>query len=71
MYPGVGWVVYRSKEYLPEHLVFHTQYLGSDQPSFTLNFSKGASHIIAQYYQVGPDACLQPSNALRKGSSAT
>ncbi len=31
-------------------LIFHTNYLGSDQPSVTLNFSKGASNIIAQYY---------------------
>lgn len=27
-------------------------YLGTDQISFTLNFSKGASQIVAQYYQV-------------------
>ncbi len=53
MYPGVGWVIWRSQEFLPEALVFHTNYLGSDQPNFTLNFSKSASPIIAQYYQVG------------------
>jgi hypothetical protein len=46
------------QEYLPEELVFHTNYLGSDQPSFTLNFSKGASMIIAQYYQVGGRDCV-------------
>ncbi|KAI4347334.1 hypothetical protein L6164_008152 [Bauhinia variegata] len=51
VYPGVGWVVWRSKEDLPEDLVFHINYLGSDQPTFTLNFSKGSSQIIAQYYQ--------------------
>ena len=27
-------------------------YLGSDQPSMTLNFSRGAAHVLAQYYQV-------------------
>ena len=27
--------------------------LGADQVNFTLNFSKGASQIVAQYYQVG------------------
>jgi glutamate decarboxylase len=27
-------------------IVFHTNYLGSDQPSITLNFSRGASHIM-------------------------
>ncbi|KAL7153595.1 hypothetical protein ABFS83_04G180000 [Erythranthe nasuta] len=51
VYAGVGWVVWRSKEDLPEELVFHINYLGSDQPTFTLNFSKGSSQIIAQYYQ--------------------
>ncbi|TPX40551.1 glutamate decarboxylase [Synchytrium endobioticum] len=48
--PGVGWALWRSKEYLPEDLVFHVNYLGSDQATFTLNFSKGASQVIAQYY---------------------
>ncbi|KAK9795484.1 hypothetical protein WJX73_003546 [Symbiochloris irregularis] len=51
VYPGIGWTVWRSPEFLPEEMVFHTNYLGSDQPSFTLNFSKGASMIVAQYYQ--------------------
>ncbi|KAF3324608.1 glutamate decarboxylase-like protein [Carex littledalei] len=51
VYPGVGWVVWRSKEDLPDELVFHINYLGTDQPTFTLNFSKGSSQIIAQYYQ--------------------
>ncbi|OVA10975.1 Pyridoxal phosphate-dependent decarboxylase [Macleaya cordata] len=51
VYPGVGWVVWRSKEDLPEELIFHINYLGADQPTFTLNFSKGSSQIIAQYYQ--------------------
>ena len=41
VYPGVGWVVWSSKDDLPEDLVFHINYLGSDQPTFTLNFSKG------------------------------
>ena len=51
VYPGVGWVVWRSPEYLPQELVFNINYLGADQSSFTLNFSKGASQIIGQYYQ--------------------
>jgi len=52
VYPGVGWVVWRSPEYLPKELVFNINYLGADQASFTLNFSKGASHVIGQYYQM-------------------
>ncbi|KAI3724270.1 hypothetical protein L2E82_36042 [Cichorium intybus] len=51
VYAGVGWVVWRSKDDLPDELVIHINYLGSDQPTFTLNFSKGSSQIIAQYYQ--------------------
>lgn len=52
MYPGVGWVIWRSTEYLPQELVFNINYLGADQSSFTLNFSKGASQVIGQYYQL-------------------
>lgn len=52
VYPGVGWVVWRDPEYLPEELVFKINYLGADQSSFTLNFSRGASQIIGQYYQL-------------------
>ncbi|OEL25461.1 Glutamate decarboxylase 2 [Dichanthelium oligosanthes] len=60
VYAGVGWVIWRNKEDLPEDLIFHINYLGADQPTFTLNFSKGttrsrlphwSSQIIAQYYQ--------------------
>ncbi|KAL4939401.1 hypothetical protein BDV06DRAFT_37183 [Aspergillus oleicola] len=52
VYPGVGWVVWRSPEYLPKELIFNINYLGAEQASFTLNFSKGASHVIGQYYQM-------------------
>ncbi|XP_027340905.1 glutamate decarboxylase 1-like [Abrus precatorius] len=52
VYAGIGWVIWRTKEDLPEDLVFHINYLGADQPTFTLNFSKGSSQIIAQYYQL-------------------
>ncbi|XP_065850310.1 glutamate decarboxylase isoform X2 [Euphorbia lathyris] len=48
---GVGWIVWRTKDDLPDELIFHINYLGSDQPTFTLNFAKGSSQIIAQYYQ--------------------
>ncbi|CAK9148547.1 unnamed protein product [Ilex paraguariensis] len=52
VYAGIGWVIWRSKEDLPEELIFHINYLGADQPTFTLNFSKGSSQVIAQYYQL-------------------
>lgn len=51
VYAGIGWVLFRQKEDLPEELIFHVNYLGGDQASFTLNFSRGASGVIGQYYQ--------------------
>lgn len=50
VYPGVGWAVWRDKAVVPEDLIFHTNYLGSDEPTFDLNFSRGAGPIVAQYY---------------------
>ncbi|QHO05746.1 Glutamate decarboxylase [Arachis hypogaea] len=52
VYAGIGWVIWRSQEDLPQELIFNINYLGADQPTFTLNFSKGSSQIIAQYYQL-------------------
>jgi glutamate decarboxylase len=52
VYPGVGWVVWRDPKFLPKELIFNINYLGADQASFTLNFSRGASQIIGQYYQL-------------------
>ena len=31
VYPGVGWVLWRTKEDLPEELVFKVAYLGQEQ----------------------------------------
>ncbi|KAH7234241.1 pyridoxal phosphate-dependent transferase [Fusarium solani] len=52
VYPGVGWVIWRAPEYLPQELVFNINYLGANQSSFTLNFSKSACQVIGQYYQL-------------------
>ena len=49
-YPGVGFVVWRSADDLPEDLVFHVNYLGGDMPTFTLNFSRPGNQIVGQYY---------------------
>jgi len=51
-YPGIGWAIWRSGDFLPKELIFNINYLGAAQASFTLNFSKGASNVIAQYYQL-------------------
>ena len=49
-YPGVGFVVWRSAEHLPEDLVFRVNYLGGDMPTFTLNFSRPGNQVVGQYY---------------------
>ncbi len=49
-YPGIGFVVWRSKEYLPDELVFRVNYLGGDMPTFTLNFSRPGNQVVGQYY---------------------
>ena len=49
-YPGIGFVVWRSAEHLPEDLVFRVNYLGGDMPTFTLNFSRPGNQVVGQYY---------------------
>lgn len=51
VYPGIGWVLWRGKEYLPEDLVFHVNYLGGDMPTFALNFSRPGAQVVLQYFQ--------------------
>ncbi|HYB23261.1 MAG TPA: pyridoxal-dependent decarboxylase, partial [Solirubrobacteraceae bacterium] len=50
VYPGIGWLVFREKDDLPQELVFYENYLGKTDATFTLNFSTGASMVLAQYY---------------------
>ena len=59
VYPGVGWCIFRNKAFLPDSLVFHDNYLGTDQINFTLNFSKGASQMRARPAQKRPAGPLQ------------
>lgn len=47
---GVGWVVWRESEDLPEELIFNVNYLGGNMETFALNFSRPGGQIIAQYY---------------------
>ncbi|MGI9126037.1 MAG: glutamate decarboxylase [Mycobacterium sp.] len=49
-YPGIGFVVWRSADHLPEDLVFRVNYLGGDMPTFTLNFSRPGNQVVGQYY---------------------
>ncbi len=50
VYPGVGWAIWRDKEALPRELVFNVNYLGGSMPTFSLNFSRPGSEVIAQYF---------------------
>jgi len=50
VYPGVGWIVWRDAEALPEGLIFWVNYLGDNMPTFALNFSRPGSQVVAQYY---------------------
>ncbi len=68
VFPGVGWVVWRSPEDLPEDLVFHVNYLGGDMPTFALNFSRPGAQVIAQYYtfiRLGREGYRQIQQACR------
>jgi len=47
---GVGWVLWREPQDLPEELIFHVSYLGGDMPTFQINFSRPAGQVISQYY---------------------
>ena len=50
VYPGIGWLIFRESSDLAEDLVFYENYLGKTDATFTLNFSTGASMVLAQYY---------------------
>jgi len=66
VYPGLGWVVWRSAELLPEDLIFKVSYLGGDMPTFALNFSRPASQVLLQYYlflRLGRDGYTQVQQA--------
>ena len=68
VYPGVGWIIWRDKQELPEELVFHCNYLGGDLPNFALNFSRPGNQVIAQYYnflRLGREGYRQIQQACR------
>jgi len=68
VYPGIGWVVWRDHEDLPEDLVFHVNYLGGDMPTFTLNFSRPGNQVVGQYYnflRLGHTGYTQIMSAMR------
>jgi glutamate decarboxylase len=50
VYPGIGWIIWRSDAYLPKELIFEVGYLGGSMPTMSINFSRSASQIVGQYY---------------------
>jgi glutamate decarboxylase len=50
VYPGVGWIIWRDNDALPEDLVFKVDYLGGEMPTFALNFSRPGAQVVAQYF---------------------
>ena len=50
VYPGVGWIVWRDADALPDELIFWVNYLGDNMPTFALNFSRPGAQVVAQYY---------------------
>ncbi|KAL3527411.1 hypothetical protein ACH5RR_012067 [Cinchona calisaya] len=82
VYAGIGWVIWRGKEDLSEELILHISYLGANQqPTFTLNSSKGSSQVIAQYYQLirlgyegyknAMENCQENARVLKEGLEKT
>ncbi|WFD31173.1 glutamate decarboxylase [Malassezia sp. CBS 17886] len=50
VYPGIGWIVFRSPDMVPSELVFELHYLGSVEYSFGLNFSRPAAPMLGQMF---------------------
>ncbi len=51
VYPGLGWVCWKDKKYLPKGMSFSVNYLGAEIQQVGLNFSRPAAQILGQYYQ--------------------
>jgi glutamate decarboxylase len=52
VYPGAGFLIFRDNGDLPDDLIFEVNYLGGVMPTYNLNFSKGASTVITQYFNL-------------------
>lgn len=48
---GTGWVVWRQRQGLSEHVAISVSYLGGQGESYTLNFSRPASGVYMQFYK--------------------
>jgi len=50
VYPGMGTVVFRDVDAVPDELVFEITYLGGEMPNYSLNFSRASNAVLLQYY---------------------
>jgi glutamate decarboxylase len=50
VYPGMGSLIIRDEQHMPEELIFNITYLGGSMPNYSLNFSRSASPVLLQYY---------------------
>ena len=50
VYPGLGWIVWKDRKYLPDEMSFSVNYLGASITQVGLNFSRPAAQILGQYY---------------------
>jgi glutamate decarboxylase len=67
VYPGVGWIVWRDADALPDDLIFWVNYLGDNMPTFALNFSRPGAQVVAQYSDdIENYTVFDVSNALRE-----
>lgn len=48
---GTGWVVWRQRKDLSEHVAISVSYLGGHADSYTLNFSRPATGFYVQFYK--------------------
>ena len=51
VYPGLGWVVWKDKQWLPDVMSFRVNFLCAEISQVGLNFSRPAAQILGQYYQ--------------------
>ena len=49
---GTGWIVWRHRADLSDHVAISVSYLGGKAESYTLNFSRPAAGVYGQYYSL-------------------
>lgn len=50
VFPGIAFVVFRKKEWIPDDMKFTVDYLGKTETHMCLNFSRNGAFIAGQYY---------------------